>query len=87
MGVMEADAREKDTGPECPVCFDGLHEVYRELKFIRREDGDMTKITPRDMLTWQDLRAYTEVTGRHISYFDAEVIMGLDAIFEGRNDV
>lgn len=86
MGVAPKAERKVNTGPECPAIFTGVHEKYRELKFIQRLDEEVLKLIPREMLTWQDLRAYTDITGRRISYFDAELIMGLDAIFEGRND-
>lgn len=86
MGVIKAAEEKKDTGQECPVDFVGTFEKYRELKFIQRDAGDSIRLYARDMLTWQDLKAYTAITGKEISMLDAELIMGLDAIFEGRED-
>lgn len=86
MGVIKASEEKKDTGPKCPVDFVGVFEKYRELKFIQRDAGDSIRLYARDMLTWQDLNAYKAATGREINMLDAEIIMGLDAIFEGRED-
>lgn len=86
MGVIESTVAKTDIGPQCPVDFAGVFETYRELKFIQRDAGDSIRLYARDMLTWQDINAYTTVTGNKISMLDAEIIMGLDAIYEGRED-
>jgi len=38
------------------------------------------------MINWRDLVAYKSMTGETISLLETELIMGIDAIFEGRND-
>jgi hypothetical protein len=38
------------------------------------------------MINWQDLVAYKSVTGETISLLETELIMGIDAIFEARDD-
>lgn len=86
MGVVKESDRKDERGPECPHCFVGTVEKYRELKFIQRETGDTIHIYPRDMLEWSDLKAYKDITGHEISMLEAELIMGIDAIFEGRED-
>lgn len=86
MGVIKEAARQEEKGPECPSIFSGTFTKYRELKFIQRDTDDSIKLYPRDMLTWQDIVAYKSVTGQEISMLEAELIMGLDAIFEGRDD-
>lgn len=86
MGVIKESDRKEDRGPQCPPSFIGVFEKYRELKFIQRETGDTINIYPRDMLNWNDLMAYKAITSQEISMLEAELIMGLDAIFEGRED-
>jgi hypothetical protein len=85
-GLIKSAERKEDRGPECPPLFIGTMEKYRELKFVQRDNGDSIVIYPRDMLRWQDLISYKEATGQRISYLETEIIMGLDAIFEGRED-
>lgn len=86
MGVITGVERKEDKGPECPFLFMTTFSKYRELKFIQRSDGDSIKLYPRDMLTWSDLVAYKSITGQQITMLEAEVIMGIDAVFEGRED-
>lgn len=86
MGVISEPERKEERGPSCPPIFSGTFEKYRELKFIQRETGDTIKLYPRDMLTWPDLTAYKSATGQEITMLEAELIMGLDAIFEGKDD-
>lgn len=86
MGVIEAASRKETKGPECPSIFIGTFEKYRGLKFLQRETDDSIRLYPRDMLTWRDLLDYQKATGHHISMLEAELIMGIDAIFEGRED-
>lgn len=87
MGVFDgAASAARDDGPECPSIFIGTMEKYHELKFIRRVESDEIKLYARDTLSWQDLLCYSQVTGNEISMHEAELIMGLEAIFEGRED-
>jgi len=86
MGIDTGEQKKKDDSPECPALFADLFARYRELKFIQRDDGERITIYPREMLRWQDLVAYKEITGNEISLLDAELIMGIDGIFEGRED-
>lgn len=88
MGVIDSAQRTaQDSGPECPPVFISTFEKYRELKFIRREDESGVKLYARDMLEWSDLVSYSQITGQNISMFESELIMGLDAIYEGKDDV
>lgn len=86
MGVIKEAVRNEDKGPECPSIFIGTFEKYRGLKFLQRNTDDSIRLYPRDMLTWHDLVAYQTVTGQRLSLLEAELIMGIDAIFEGRED-
>ena len=43
-------------------------------------------IYPREMLKWSDIVDYKAVTGQRISIMEADLIMRIDAIFEGRHD-
>lgn len=69
-----------------PGIFAGVWDKYRNLKFIQRDTGESLVLCPRDMINWQDLVAYKSMTGETISLLETELIMGIDAIFEGRND-
>lgn len=86
MGVISGAQREELKGPECPLIFAGVFEKYRELKFIQRETNDTMMIYPREMLKWSDIVDYKAVTGQRISIMEADLIMRIDAIFEGRHD-
>lgn len=86
MGIIAKAERKEEKGPECPSVFTGAFEKYRSLKFLQRETGDTIKLYPREMLTWQDIVAFRNVTGQDVSILEAELIMGLDAIFEDRHD-
>lgn len=86
MGVIQATEKKEDAGPECPPLLLGALDKFRELKFIRRDDGESVTLYAREMLAWSDLKAYQDMSGQSISYFETELIMGLDAIFEGKDD-
>ena len=86
IGKITTAAEKEDTGPALPSLFAGVWDKYRSLKFIQRDTGESLVLCPRDILNWQDLVAYKSMTGETISLLEAELIMGIDAIFEGRND-
>ncbi len=87
MGVIDGAKRAaREEGPSCPSLFMSTFEKYRELKFLRHVTEDSVKLYARDTLNWQDLAYYSRMSGQTISILEAELIMGLDAIFEGRND-
>jgi len=85
MGLMQAPEVKQETGPDCPVLFLDVFEKYRELKFMQRDDGDRVILIPREPIKWADIKDYKDVTGRDISHLETELIMSLDAIFEGRD--
>lgn len=86
MGVITKAERIETKGPECPLVFYGLMEKYRSMKFLRRLTEDTVLMYPRDMLTWQDLDAFQRVSGQSLTMLESELIMGIEGIFEGRND-
>lgn len=86
MGVLKEAAKKEDKGPQCPSIFMETFEKYRGLKFLQRVTDDTIRLYPRDMLNWRDLLDYQKATGHHISMLEAELIMGIDAIFESRED-
>lgn len=86
MGVLQSAAKKEESGPKCPDIFIDTMDKYRALKFLQRHTSDSIRLYPRDMLTWRDLLDYQKATGHHISMLEAELIMGIDAIFEGRED-
>lgn len=87
MGAIAGGPERVETGPECPAIFRATFQKYRDLKFIQRDNEGTLVIYPRDILKWQDIAAYKESTRDTITALEAELIMGLDAIFEGREDV
>lgn len=87
MGVIDESQRTtQDSGPECPAVFIYTFEKYLELKFSRRTTNDEIKLYAREMLNWHDLVAYRDITGQNISMLESDLIMGIDAVFEGRDD-
>lgn len=63
-----------------------VFEMYRQIKFAADDSGEELKLYPREQITWQDLVAYNSLTGQNVSKFEVDLIMGLDAIFEGREN-
>lgn len=86
MGKIAATKTAKAEDKRPPLIFQELMDKYRKLKFIQRETTSGITLIAREMLNWQDLVAYKSVTGDTISVLEAELIMGIDAIFEGRED-
>lgn len=85
LGLIEAPEQKQETGPECPVLFLDVFGKYRELKFMQREDADTIVLIPRRAIAWHDIKNYKDITGQTIGFLESELIMGLDAIFEGRD--
>ena len=86
MGIIQAAEKAPEKGPECPAIFTDVMAKYRALKFVQRRTEDAVKLYPREQLSWQDLAAYQQTTGERITLLESELIMGLDGIFEGRDD-
>ncbi len=85
MGLITGEEPAEEVSPVLPSDMLPAWEKYRGLKFMQRvgEDGRLV-LHPRDALTWAELVAYGGVTGDKITPFESDLIMGLDAIFEGR---
>lgn len=86
IGQMPEALKKEDKGPECPSVFLDVFDKYRALKFVRRETDEAVKLYARDMLNWQDIIAFKAATGHSLSLLECELIMGLDAVFEGKDD-
>lgn len=86
IGQLPTATVKDEAVPTLPGIFVGVWDKYRNLKFIQRNTADSLVLCPRDMLNWQDLVAYKSMTGETISLLETELIMGIDAIFEGRED-
>jgi hypothetical protein len=74
------------TGPECPPDMLPIFNKYKDLKFAHKVTPEAVTLIPRKAVDWSDIVAYQQVTKQNISIFEAGLIMGLDAIFEGRED-
>lgn len=88
MGIISESQRatQNQGAIECPLLFIPTMEKYRGLKFVQRETSDNITIYPRGMINWQDVTAYAAMTRQSISILESELIMGIDAIFESRED-
>ena len=86
MGIIQAAEKTPEKGPECPAIFTDVMAKYRALKFDQRKPDDAVKLYPREQLSWQDMAAFQQTTGERITLLESELIMGLDGIFEGRED-
>lgn len=87
MGVIKrAERTARDEGPACPSCFVPLFNVYRELRFAVDRSGDVNTLYPRNQLSYRDVDAYKRVTQHDLTIHEVELIMGIDAIFEGREN-
>lgn len=87
IGQLQESEKTEETGPACPPLFLGVFDKYRMIKFAQRHTDEAVKLYAREMLNWQDIIAFTSATGHSLSLLEAELIMGIDAIFEGREDV
>lgn len=87
IGQLQESEKTEETGPACPSLFLGVFDKYRTIKFAQRHTDEAVKLYAREMLNWQDIIAFTSATGHSLSLLEAELIMGIDAIFEGREDV
>lgn len=87
IGQLQESERTEETGPACPPLFLGVFDKYRMIKFAQRHTDEAVKLYAREMLSWQDIIAFTSASGHSLSLLEAELIMGIDAIFEGREDV
>lgn len=85
-GLLQNSQKKEQKGPECPSIFIGTLEKYRDLKFVQRDDGETIINYPRDMLGWHHLDAYRRVSGQPLTMLESELIMGIDGVFEGRDD-
>ena len=86
IGQLQDSPKSEDEGPWCPSIFLDVFDKYRALKFVRRETDEAVKLYARDMLNWQDIIAFKAATGHSLSLLECELIMGLDAVFEGKDD-
>lgn len=86
IGQFQESKVKEETGPECPSLFLGVFEKYRMIKFAQRHTDEAVKLYPREMLSWQDIIAFRTATGHSLSLLESELIMGIDAVFEGRDD-
>ncbi|EDW9898102.1 hypothetical protein GTL58_004398 [Salmonella enterica] len=86
IGQITEAPKKEDKGPECPSVFLDVFDKYRTLKFAQRVTDEAVKLYAREMLSWQDIIAFKAATGHNLSLLESELIMGIDAIFEGRDD-
>ncbi|OMM72130.1 hypothetical protein BCA73_22840 [Salmonella enterica subsp. enterica serovar Enteritidis] len=86
MGKIAAAKTVEAEDKHPPFIFQELMDKYRKLKFIQRATTSEITLIAREMLNWQDLEAFKSATGEEISMLEAELIMGIDAIFEGRDN-
>lgn len=72
----------EETPPECPSDMMKIMDKYYALKFVSRNNV----LIPREMLQYHHLTAYAELHKQPFSLLEVDLIIGLDALFEGRNE-
>lgn len=77
--------------PEVPLELEYLHNLYTEIKFSRinnpeynqDEEGSIRyKLIPRKVITWLELKSYSDVTGFELQPWEGKLIMQIDGVFE-----
>lgn len=81
MGLPVPPAPE-EVAPDCPSDMLRILDKYYALKFVSRNNT----LYPREMLQYHQLTAYAELHKQPFTLLEVDLIMGLDALFEGRNE-
>ncbi len=88
MGVIEkANRTEQAKGPECPLIFISTYEKFKSLKFAEAQHEDKVVLVNRGQIRFSEIKAFKDTVGYDLTYLDVELIMGMDALFEGGNNV
>lgn len=84
MGIVTEQKELKRDTPKIPESLIYIYEEYRKLKFsIVKKDGSIV-LYPRQQLTYAELDSYSRVTQSKLKTWELNLIMDIDAIFEGR---
>lgn len=84
MGVIEDTPQPPQrNGPEMPDDMAPLYAKYKRLRFGRKVDADAVTLVPRAALQYAELQAYSQISGDAFTPLEADIIMSIDAIFEG----
>lgn len=79
---LPVPAEQEEVPPDCPPDMMRILDKYYALKFVSRRNV----LTPREMLQYHHLTAYAELHKQRFTLLEVDTIMGLDALFEGRNE-
>lgn len=86
MGVIQKAPDARNDGPELPGELAELYGHYRRLKFSMNRTEDGLVLIPRDQLGFADVAAYCQTMGASLEPWEVDTIMGIDGIFEGREN-
>jgi hypothetical protein len=88
MGIIkEAPQPEGREEPDFPDGMDGIYSHYKRLKFWRMVADDVVTLMPRSAIGFTDIRSYCRLHDVELSPHDVQIIMDIDALFEGRENV
>ena len=88
MGVIkEAPQPEGRAQPDFPDGMESVYSHYKRLKFGRMVADDVVTLMPRDAIGFTDIRSYCRLHDVELSPHEVQIIMDIDALFEGRENV
>jgi|LGOV01.1.fsa_nt_gb hypothetical protein len=76
---MGALPEEKE--PELDFSLTYLVNIFKTMKFSRIRNDDGFLLIARDVIKWNDINAYSELSGYTFAPWEAETIMSIDGIF------
>lgn len=82
MGVVQAEPPPRES-PEMPAAMLPVYAKYKRIRFGRMIGDEAVTLIPRRPLQFAELAAYSQITGDEITPLEVDVIMSIDAIFEG----
>lgn len=66
---------------EIPTMLAYLYEMFNAVRFSVIPIKGVNKLSPRQQLTFTELKSYIEVSGMDLSGVECDVIMQMDSIF------
>lgn len=85
MGVTTGKEETMRDSPKLPDSMAYLYDEYRKLKFSIAKKDDGYVLYPRSQLTYTELNSYIKLTESLLKQWEVNLIMDIDAIFEGRS--
>ena len=76
MGLMKP--REK---ANIPAGLEYLYNMFNEIRFSLIPMKGVNMLSPREPLTFSELKSYMEISEMKLSYIECDAIMRMDSIF------